>query len=70
MALFNFIMFICAFRTNIIFVLVFASLECALALAATSNFYGATGDIGTGLETGIGGSYHFYRVVSQLYILF
>jgi len=67
MALFNFIMFICAFRTNLIFVLVFASLEIALALAATSNFYGATGDIGTRLQTGIGGSYHFYRVLAGIF---
>lgn len=65
MALFNLVMLICAFRTNIIFVMVFLCLEGAFCFASASNFLGATGDIGTGLQTGIGGSYHYYRVVSR-----
>ncbi len=65
MALFNLIMLICAVRTNIIFVMVFICLECAFCFVAASNFYGSKGDLGAGASIGMGGNYHYYRVVSE-----
>lgn len=55
MALFTTIMLVCSIRINIIFFLVFLTLDFGFIFVTASDWYGADGDLAT---------FHYYRKVS------